>query len=64
MLTEPKIDNELVLSSASYPGVGAHGERDYDMEIIVPPDSTLPDFTKCKLFEMWCSLKVSLNDRK
>lgn len=47
----------LVLSLNS--GVGAHGDKVYNLELQVPNDLDLPNFVNCRLFSMWHAIKVS-----
>lgn len=40
-------------------GVGAHGERTYNVELQLPNNLELPNFINSHLYSIWHTLKVS-----
>ncbi|XP_023014669.2 arrestin domain-containing protein 3 isoform X2 [Leptinotarsa decemlineata] len=52
-----KSDTEL-LSSTSDTGVGAHGERTYDLELQIPTAGVVYNFKRCTLFKQNFTLEV------
>lgn len=53
-----KHDSELVTTSHNS-GVGAHGEKTYNLSLEIPPSTVLPNFTGCELFSCDTTLKVT-----
>lgn len=56
--SDDKSETEIVVQEGNT-GVGAHGDRDYFFELLIPQNLDLPNFTSCQLFSQWCTLKVS-----
>lgn len=40
-------------------GVAPRSTRDYRLNLVIPPDFMIPNFSICTLFEQQCALKVS-----
>lgn len=62
-MTFPKLDtksSEELIASAYESGVGAHGERTYDIPLDIPGSTFLPNFSLCTLFEQYVQLTVSI----
>ncbi|CAG9821144.1 unnamed protein product [Phaedon cochleariae] len=55
--TRHKQDTEIV-ASTSDTGVGAHGQRIYDFDLLIPMSTVLPNFTRSALFKQWCDINV------
>ncbi|KAJ8967574.1 hypothetical protein NQ314_002773 [Rhamnusium bicolor] len=54
-----KHDYEL-LATHHDTGVGAHGERTYDLQLAIPKSTLVPNFNLCELFKHWTLLTVSI----
>lgn len=60
--TDPKSDDKSeteIVAHEENTGVGAHGNREYFMELQIPPNLELPNFKSCQLFSQSCRLEVS-----
>ncbi|XP_057662386.1 arrestin domain-containing protein 2-like isoform X2 [Diorhabda carinulata] len=55
--THHKYDTELI-GLISDTGVGAHGQRVYNIDFQIPQSAIIPNFYGSSLFKQWCVLKV------
>ncbi|XP_050501302.1 arrestin domain-containing protein 1 isoform X2 [Diabrotica virgifera virgifera] len=47
-----------IIAHASDTGVGAHGERTYNLNFMIPATAPINNFSGCSLFKQWFVLKV------
>lgn len=45
----------------TWSGVGAHGENQYDMEILIPPQAPFPNLNRSSLFEISYDVEICAN---
>ncbi|CAG9861412.1 unnamed protein product [Phyllotreta striolata] len=50
--------NEDLLAYVHESGVGAHGQRTYNIDMCIPPSSVVPNFAGSYLFKQWCDLEI------
>lgn len=55
--SDDKIEEDVIVSDGDT-GVGAHGDRDYNIALQIPQNLDLPNFTRCALFSQKFLLKV------
>ncbi|CAG9821143.1 unnamed protein product [Phaedon cochleariae] len=59
--TSPKSNNKRdteMVAFISDTGLGAHGQKIYDFDLLIPMSTVLPNFTRSALFEQWCVISV------
>lgn len=57
--SQSKSDYELLATSHNT-GVGAHGERTYNLSLEIPQSAQIPNFNLCQLFKQKTKLEVSV----
>lgn len=55
---ESRSDSDLIQTLREH-GVGAHGEHTFNLNLHIPPNLQIPNFTKCELFGVSYNLQVS-----
>ncbi|XP_018576804.1 arrestin domain-containing protein 3 [Anoplophora glabripennis] len=62
MVTHPRDEsksNSELLATNSDTGVGAHGQRSYDLNLEIPQSAQVPNFEQCVLFSQKTKLEVT-----
>lgn len=52
--------SEVILATIVETGVGAHGNRIYNLDLLIPIDTDLPNFDTCTLFKQYCEIEVKI----